>query len=47
MTTSIFRKRWWRIGIADPRQHRRIYGWKWMFGHVWWKESAGSEAMRK
>jgi len=37
---SVFRRRYGRIGIADPLKYRRISGWKWLFGHVWWKESS-------
>jgi len=37
---SVFRWRWWRIGIADPNKYKQINGWTWVGGHIWWKKNS-------
>jgi hypothetical protein len=34
---TVFRWRWWRIGVADPLLHKHIEGWILIFGQIWWK----------
>jgi hypothetical protein len=34
---SEFRWQWWRIGIADPQEHKEIEGWRLIIGQLWWK----------